>query len=89
MTQQEIQELTIFVGYREAFIGKKLKNGKLSKIKRKLTEHECMNFVTWFIRNYCDKYTVNEFVMNVDGVPKYKLGYIEPQFDKVITDKKE
>lgn len=77
MTQKEIQELTIFLGRDNAFIGKKLKNGKPSNVRRELNEQECMSFVTWFIKTYCRKYGLDEFTLNVNDVPAYKLGLVK------------
>lgn len=77
MTEKEITDLTIFLGTNEAFIGKKLKNGKPAKARRVLTEQETMSFVTWFIRCYCKKYGMQEFTLNVNNVPTYKLGIID------------
>lgn len=77
MTQKEIDSLTIFLGENEAFIGKQLKNGQPSKVRRVLSEQETMSFVTWFIRAYCRKYGMNEFTLNVNDVPTYKMGLID------------
>lgn len=76
MTQKEMQQLTICMSNGTAFIGKILKNGKPSDIKRELTEQECMAFVTWFIRTYCQKYGYNEFTIDINNVPTYKMGII-------------
>ena len=79
MTQREIEGLTIFLGDNEAFIGKVLKDGKPSKLRRVLNEQEMMSFVTWFIKGYCKKYGMDEFTLNVDGVPTYKMGLINKE----------
>ena len=51
MTQKEIDGLTIFLGRDDAFIGRQMKNGKLSKLRRNLTEQEVIHFVTWFVKS--------------------------------------
>lgn len=79
MTQKEMDGLTIFLGNNEAFIGKQLKNGKPSKLRRTLSEQETMSFVTWFIKNYCKKYGLSEFTLNVNDVPTYKMGIISEE----------
>lgn len=77
MTQKEIDQLTIFLGNGgTAFIGKNLKNGKPSNVRRVLSEGEMMNFVSWFIDQYCKKYGANEFNLSVNDVPRYRLGII-------------
>ena len=81
MTQKEISGLTIFLGENEAFIGKMLKNGQPSKLRRVLNEQETMSFVTWFIRSYCKKYGLNEFTLNVNDIPTYKMGIINENND--------
>lgn len=79
MTQKEIDGLTIFLGRDDAFIGRQMKNGKLSKIRRNLTEQEVIHFVTWFVKSYCEKYDVDDFTLNVDGKPMYRLGLVKDE----------
>jgi len=86
MTKSEIQELTIFLGNDHSFIGRKLKNGEPSKLQRVLTEQECMSFVTWFIRTYCKKNNCNEFTLNVNDVPTYRLGLVKEEKEENNQD---
>lgn len=79
MSNKEMQDLTIFLGEKTAFIGKKLKNGQPSSVRRVLDEQECMSFVTWFIKKYCQECGSNEFTLSVNDVPAFKCGIIEQE----------
>ena len=73
MTQKEMQDLTIFLGEDDAFISKYLKNGKISELRREISEAELFNMAIWFVKSRCKKYNANDFTLNVNGIPKYKF----------------
>ena len=77
MTQKEINDLTIFMGNGEVFISKFLKDKTVSKVRKKITEQEIHAFVMWFVNNKCKELNTNEFIIEVDGKPKYQFKVLE------------
>ena len=77
MTQKEINDLNIFMYNGEVFISKFLKNKTVSKVRKKITEQEIHTFVMWFVNNKCKELNTNEFIIEVDGKPKYQFKVLE------------
>lgn len=77
MTQKEINDLNIFMCNGEVFISKFLKNKTISKVRKTITEQEIHTFVMWFVNNKCKELNTNEFIIEVDGNPKYQFKVLE------------
>lgn len=77
MTQKEINDLNIFMSNGEVFISKFLKNKTVSKVRKTITEQETQTFVMWFVNNKCKELNTNEFIIEVDGKPKYQFKVLE------------
>ena len=61
----------------EVFISKFLKNKTISKVRKTITEQETQTFVMWFVNNKCKELNTNEFIIEVDGKPKYQFKVLE------------
>ena len=77
MTQKEINDLNIFMCNGEVFISKFLKNKTISKVRKAITEQEIHIFVMQFVNNKCKELNTNEFIIEVDGKPKYQFKILE------------
>ena len=77
MTQKEINDLNIFMCNGEVFISKFLKNKTISKVRKAITEQEIHTFVMQFVNNKCKELNTNEFIIEVDGKPKYQFKILE------------
>ena len=77
MTQKEINDLNIFMSNGEVFISKFLKDKTISKVRKTITEQETQTFVMWFVNNKCKELNTNEFIIEVDGKPKYQFKVLE------------
>lgn len=77
MTQKEINDLNIFMSNGEVFISKFLKDKTVSKVRKTITEQEIQTFVMWFVNNKCKELNTNEFIIEVDGKPKYQFKVLE------------
>lgn len=83
MTKEEIKDLTIFIGKDVAFISKHNKNGKISSVRKQLTDNEINSFGAWYIQNTMDKLGASEFLVNINGEPKFKVSvYKEEEKNK-------
>ena len=61
----------------EVFISKFLKDKTISKVRKTITEQETQTFVMWFVNNKCKELNTNEFIIEVDGKPKYQFKVLE------------
>lgn len=77
MTQKEINDLNIFMSNGEVFISKFLKDKTVSKVRKTITEQEIQTFVMRFVDNKCKELNTNEFIIEVDGKPKYQFKVLE------------
>ena len=74
---KEINDLNIFMSNGEVFISKFLKDKTISKVRKTITEQETQTFVMWFVNNKCKELNTNEFIIEVDGKPKYQFKVLE------------